>query len=344
MKRLLNSLFVMTQGTWLSLRGENIVVHVEGSDKKVLPMHIFNSILCFGQVNVTPPLMGACAERGISISFFTEYGRFLARVQGPVHGNVLLRREQYRIADKESRSIPIVRNVLLGKFSNTRIVLQRFLRDHPQSAGINNAIKNTIALLQSYILQLNVAGNIDELRGIEGAAARSYFNFFDSFILHQKGDFTFKERTRRPPLDNVNAMLSYVYSLLVHETASALEGVGLDPAVGFLHKDRPGRPSLALDLMEEFRSWWGDRLVLSLINMKRVKPEGFVKSESGAVLMSEDTRKTIVAEWQSRKQDEISHSYTGEKVAIGLLPHIQAMLLARHIRGDMAEYPPFVWK
>ncbi|EHL70097.1 type I-C CRISPR-associated endonuclease Cas1c [Cloacibacillus evryensis] len=344
MKRLLNSLFVMTQGTWLSLKGENIIVHADGSEKKALPIHIFESILCFGQVNVTPPLMGCCAEHGVPISFFTEYGKFIARVQGPVHGNVLLRREQYRIADDESKSLPLVRNILLGKLANTKIVLQRFLRDHPQPEKTAACFRGAISLTESYIAQLDAAKTVDEMRGYEGTVARIYFDLFDGMILHQKDYFRFTDRNRRPPLDAVNAMLSYLYSLLAHDVTSALEGVGLDPAVGFLHKDRPGRPSLALDMMEEFRTWWADRLVLSMINMKQAKPGGFTQSESGAVLMDDAMRKAIIGEWQSRKQDEIIHPYTGEKIAIGMLPHMQAMLLARYIRGDLKEYPPFVWK
>ena len=344
MKRLLNSLFVMTQGSWLNLKGENVVVHIDGADKKAFPIQIFESIICFGQVNVTAPLMGFCADHNVPISFFTENGRFLARVQGPVHGNVLLRREQYRIADDSERASLIVRDVLIGKLVNSKVVLQRFLRDHPLSPEKEASFKSAVEMLDGYCAQIKNCRDAEEMRGVEGSAARLYFDLFDDMIVQQKDGFCFSGRSRRPPLDPVNAMLSYAYSLLAHDASSALEGVGLDPAVGFLHKDRPGRPSLALDLMEEFRSWFADRIVLSLINLRQIKPGCFSVSESGAVLMDETARKTLLAEWQSRKQDEIVHPYTGEKMAVGLIPHMQAMLLARHIRGELREYPPFVWK
>lgn len=344
MKRLLNSLFVMTQGAWLSQKGENIIVHLNKEESRAFPIHIFDSVLCFGQVSVTPPLMGVCAEHGVSISFFTEYGKFLASVHGPVSGNVLLRKEQYRISDSPQRSAGIVRSLLAAKISNSRVVLQRFLRDHPQDGTIEKFFRENIGQLEGYLAQLRDKDNIEEMRGIEGISARLYFDLFDKLIIQQKDDFKFTERNRRPPRDRVNAMLSFVYTLLTNDVKSALHGVGLDPAVGFLHKDRPGRASLALDMMEEFKSWWADRFVLSLINLKQVKGSGFTFSESGAVIMTEEARKTVISEWQSRKQDEVLHPYTGEKILIGQLPHLQAMLLARHIRGDMQEYPPYIWK
>ncbi|OUO94106.1 type I-C CRISPR-associated endonuclease Cas1c [Cloacibacillus sp. An23] len=344
MRRMLNSLFITTQGAWLSLRNGNIVVNVDGEEKASFPAINFGSILCFGRVNATPPLMGFCADNGVSLSFFKENGRFLARVQGPVHGNVLLRRAQYRLADDEKASAEIARDVLIGKLANTRTVLRRFLRDHPQEGEAAEKFRSALSVTEALAPQLKAAKDTEELRGYEGTAARAYFDAFDGMILHQKEHFKFTERTRRPPRDAVNAMLSYIYSILASEAASALEGAGLDPAVGFLHKDRPGRPSLALDLMEEFRTWLADRLVLSMINMKQVKPEDFRTSESGAVEMDGGAKKKLIAEWQSRKQDEITHPYTGEKMPIGMVPHMQAMLLARRIRGDMREYPPFVWK
>ncbi len=344
MRRMLNTLFVTTQGAWISQKGENIIVHLNKEESKAFPIHLFESILCFGQVNVTAPAMGFCAEHGVNLAFFTEYGKFIARVQGPVHGNVLLRREQYRIADSDEKCAPLVRNILLGKLLNSKIVLQRFLRDHRQDPDSEKHIKNTCALLDSYILQIKHLSSINELRGIEGIAAKNYFDLFDLMIIQQKEDFRFIGRNRRPPTDNVNAMLSYVYTLLAHDVTSALESVGLDPAVGFLHTDRSGRPSLALDLMEEFRTWLADRFVLSLINMKQVRAKGFTLTPSGAVEMNEETRKMVIAEWQSRKQDEITHPFTGEKMQIGNLAYLQSMLLARYIRGDIKEYPPFVWR
>ncbi len=344
MKRLLNSLFVMTQGAWLSQKGENIIVHLSKYENRAFPIHLFDSVLCFGQVNVTPPLMGFCAERGVQISFFTENGKFLASVHGPVSGNVLLRKEQYRISDDPKRSARIVRSLLTAKINNSRIVLQRFLRDHSQNGTTEKKFRENIRQLEGYLVQLRDKDDIEEMRGIEGISARLYFDLFDDLIIQQKEDFCFTERNRRPPRDKVNAMLSFAYMLLTNDVKSALQGVGLDPAAGFLHKDRPGRASLALDMMEEFRSWWTDRFVLSLINLRQVKASGFTITESGAVIMTEETRKTVISEWQSRKQDEVLHPYTGEKILIGQLPHLQSMLLARHIRGDMREYPPYVWR
>lgn len=344
MKRLLNSLFVTTNGAWLSQKGENIIVHLNKDESHAFPIHIFESIICFGQVSVTPPLMGLCAERGVALTFFTEHGKFLASVHGPVSGNVLLRKEQYRISDSPERSAAITRNIIAAKISNSRTVLLRFLRDHPQKEHIEKRFRSNISLLEGYLVQLKDKDDIAEMRGIEGTTARLYFDLFENLITQQKEDFCFTERNRRPPRDRVNAMLSFVYALLANDIKSALHSAGLDPAVGFLHSDRPGRASLALDIMEEFRSWLADRLVLSLINLKQVKPSGFIVTESGANLMNEETRKTIISEWQSRKQDEIVHPYTGEKICIGHLPHLQAMLLARHIRGDMHEYTPYIWR
>ncbi|MEG1603698.1 MAG: CRISPR-associated endonuclease Cas1, partial [Cloacibacillus sp.] len=243
MKRLLNSLFVMTQGAWLSQKGENIIVHLNKEESRAFPLHLFDSVLCFGQVNVTPPLLGFCAENGVPISFFTEYGKFLASVHGPVSGNVLLRKEQYRISDAALRSVCIVRSLLAAKINNSRTVLQRFLRDHPQDGPIEKKFRENIAQLEGYLAQLRDKNDIEEMRGIEGISARLYFDLFDTLIVQQKDDFIFTERNRRPPRDRVNAMLSFVYALLANDVKSALQGVGLDPAVGFLHKDRPGRAS-----------------------------------------------------------------------------------------------------
>ena len=343
--KMLNTLFVMTPGTWLSQDGENVVVHLDKEHKQAYPIHIFESIICFGRVNATGPLLGFCGSRGVAVSFFSEQGRFLARVDGPVHGNVLLRRQQYRMADDAAASAKIARCVLIAKIANSRRVLLRFLRDNEEAdASSRKKVETAVMYLEGVMRDMTEGRTLDELRGLEGDAARHYFDVFDELIVAQKDSFKFADRNRRPPTDMVNAVLSYVYSLLAHDTASALEGTGLDPAVGYLHRDRPGRPSLALDLMEEFRSWLADRLVLSMINLKQIKPSGFTISENGAVLMDEETRKTVIAAWQSRKQDELTHPFTGEKVQIGLLPHIQSMLLARFIRGDIAAYPPYVWK
>ena len=342
MKRLLNTLFIFTQGAWLSREGENIVVNLDKETAKQFPVHLFDSVACFGRVSATAPLMGFCAQRGVPISFFSEHGRFLARVDGPVRGNVLLRRQQYRLADDDGATVKIARSVLIGKIANSRAVLMRSAREEGRAE--NTALSSAIRYLADIVRGLDGAPSLNTLRGMEGDAARTYFDVFDHLILSQKEHFRFTDRNRRPPMDRVNALLSFVYSLLAHDVASALEGVGLDPAVGYLHRDRPGRPSLALDIMEEFRSWLADRLVLSLINLKQIHAEGFSQSESGAVVMDEETRKAVIRAWQERKQDALTHPYTGEKMAIGLLPHMQARLLARHIRGELESYPPFVWK
>ncbi|MDI6776206.1 MAG: type I-C CRISPR-associated endonuclease Cas1c [Syntrophales bacterium] len=343
MKKLLNTLFVTTQGAYLAKEGETIVVKVEKEIRLRLPVHTIGGIVCFGNVACSPFLMGFCAEKGVGISFLTEHGRFMARVQGPVSGNVLLRREQYRRADDPQVSADVARSVLTGKIANSRKVLQRALRDHADKLAADQ-VGFAIKRLNNYLELLNQDQSLNALRGCEGDAAHIYFNVFDHLIVAQKEAFSFQERNRRPPLDNVNALLSFIYALLVHDVRSALETVGLDPAVGFLHRDRPGRPSLALDLMEEFRPFLADRLVLSLINLRQVQGKGFNKTDSGAVMMTDDTRKTVLIAYQERKQEEIQHPFLDEKVSIGLLFHMQALLMARYLRGDLDGYPPFIWK
>ncbi|WP_245589087.1 type I-C CRISPR-associated endonuclease Cas1c [Desulfatirhabdium butyrativorans] len=339
----MNTLYVTTQGAYLSKEGETVLVSVEGVKRLQIPVHTLGGIVCFGRVMCSPYLMGFCAENQIGMSFLTEYGRFLARVQGPVSGNVLLRREQYRRADASEFSIAITRFILTGKICNARSVLQRALRDHSDKIS-HQEVEQAVTTLGNALKRIESINNLDELRGVEGETARSYFNVFDQLITHQKDDFYFRGRNRRPPLDNVNCMLSFLYTLLLHDVRSALEVVGLDPAVGFLHRDRPGRPGLALDMMEEFRAFLADRLVLSLINLGQVKAKGFTKAETRAVMMSDDTRKEVIVAYQKRKQDEILHPFIGEKVAIGILFHIQALLLARYLRGDLDGYPPFIWR
>ncbi len=343
MKKHLNTLFVTTQGAYLAKEGETVVVKVEKEIRLRLPVHTLGGIVCFGNVSCSPFLMGFCAERGVGVSFLTENGRFLARVQGPVSGNVLLRREQYRKADDPRASAAVARALLIGKIANGRTVLQRGLRDHAEKMD-EAAVRHAALRLGNYLELLDGDYPLDELRGFEGDAAHIYFSVFDHLIVAQKENFTFAERNRRPPLDHVNCLLSFIYTLLVHDVRSALEGVGLDPAVGFLHRDRPGRPSLALDLMEEFRPFLADRLVLSLINLRRVQAKDFQRTETGAVLMNDDARKTVLVAYQERKQEEIVHPFLDEKVSIGILFHIQALLLARHLRGDLDGYPPFIWK
>ncbi|MDR4509738.1 MAG: type I-C CRISPR-associated endonuclease Cas1c [Candidatus Brocadiaceae bacterium] len=343
MKKHLNTLFVTTQGAYLSKEGETVTVKVENEVRLRIPVHTIGGIVCFGQVSCSPWLMGYCAQQHVAISFLTEYGRFLAKVQGPVSGNVLLRREQYRQADNPEISACVARAVLTGKIANCRKVVERVLRDH--SGKINaDAVSTASKKLAISMRRLQSEPSLDILRGIEGEAALTYFGVFDHLITSQKEDFTFHERNRRPPMDTVNCLLSFMYTIIMHDVRSALETVGLDPAVGFLHRDRPGRPGLALDLMEEFRPFLADRLVLSLINLGQVKGKGFEKKENGAVLMDDETRKTVLTAYQTRKQDEIMHPFLNEKVTIGLLFHIQAMLMARRLRGDLDAYPPFVWR
>ena len=343
MKKHLNTLFVTTQGAYLSKEGETVAVKVDGEVRLQIPVHTIGGIVCFGQVSCSPYLMGFCAEKGVAISFLTEHGRFLARVQGPVSGNVLLRREQYRWADNPVYSANMARAVIIAKIANCRTVLQRALRDHADRVEEDD-LRRAVTLLGRCLESCNREEDLDALRGIEGESAHAYFSVFDSLIVAQKDAFKFAERNRRPPLDNVNCLLSFLYTLLVHDARSALESVGLDPAVGFLHRDRPGRPSLALDLIEEFRPFLADRLALSLINLRQVQGKGFRRIESGAVLMDDETRITLLVAYQERKQEEILHPFLEEKVTVGLLMHMQALLMARYLRGDLDGYPPFVWK
>jgi len=343
MKQLLNTLFVTTQGAYLSKTGDTVEVLHEQQTKLRVPIHTLGSIVCFGNVACSPFLMGLCGERNVTLSFLTERGRFLARVHGPVHGNVLLRKAQYKASERPYEALTIARAVVLAKIANARVVLQRHLRDHPDHPGRDAVAKAVDALTDDWNTTKE-APDLGVLRGIEGRAANAYFGVFDHLITADKTGFVFTGRNRRPPMDNVNALLSFLYTLLVHDMTSALEAVGLDPAVGFLHCDRPGRPSLALDLMEEFRAYQADRLALSLINRQQIKAKGFRKTESGAVVMDDQTRRTVLVAWQKRKQETITHPFLQETIAVGLLPHVQAMLLARYLRGDLEGYPPFFWK
>lgn len=343
MKNHLNTLFVTTQGAYLAQEGEAVVVRVEKTTRFRAPIHTIGGIVCFGRIGCSPRLMGMCGKRNVAISFLTENGRFLAKVDGPVSGNVLLRRTQYRYADDEKKTAQIAAAIVAAKIANSRTVIMRALRDRPDTTHAP-ALEAAARTLGMSLDPLDKDLPPERIRGIEGDAARVYFDVFDHLITAQKDDFFFRERNRRPPLDNVNALLSFVYTLLAHDVTSALETVGLDPQVGFLHRDRPGRPSLSLDIMEEFRPVLADRLVLSLINLKQIQSDGFKKTEPGAVNMDDGTRKTLLATYQKRKQDEIRHPFLNEQVSIGLLVHIQARLLARFLRGDIDAYPPFIWK
>jgi len=343
MKKLLNTLYVTTQNAYLCHEGEAVLVRVEHDTKLRLPIHTLGGIVCFGQVSMSPSLMHLCGERSVMISFLSERGQFQARVVGPIHGNVLLRREQYRRADEPAKQVIIARAMVLAKIANCLTVLQRAARDHGDKPGAET-FESAIRRLGVLLDQAGKETDVAVLRGREGDAANTYFGAFDQLVTAQKEDFMFTGRSRRPPLDNMNALLSFLYTLLAHDATAALETVGLDPQVGFLHAERSGRPSLALDLMEEFRPFLADRLALSLVNLKQVQGNGFRKTETGAVEMTDDTRKTVLVAYQKRKQEEIQQPFLGETVAVGLLLHVQALLLARHLRGDLDGYPPFVWK
>lgn len=343
MRKILNTLYVTSPDRYLSLDGQNIVVKEEKKEIARFPMHNFEAIVTFGYTGASPALMGACAEKGIDLTFMTGSGKFLATVVGESKGNVVLRKQQYRISDDESESLKISRNMIIGKVYNSRWVLERAKRDHPMRVDVE-ALANASNFIQGELQKLPDAESLDSIRGIEGSVASEYFSVFDELILQNKDDFYFRSRNKRPPLDNVNALLSFVYSMLAKMCGYALSSVGLDPYVGFLHTDRPGRASLALDLMEEFRSVYADRFVLTLINKRIIEGSDFVKQENGAVVLKDTARSALLAEWQRKKQEEITHPFLQQKLPWGLVPFAQAMLLARYIRGDLDEYPPFLWK
>lgn len=343
MKKLLNTLYVTSPNVYLSLDGENIVVLKENTETARLPLHNLESIIVFSYTGVSPALMGACAKRNIALSFLTPNGRFLARVVGEVRGNVTLRKSQYRISESEELSHNIAKSFIIGKVYNAKWVIERAIRDYAVRLDTDK-LKGVSAELSKSLSLISKSTSLGELRGFEGEAASSYFSILDDLILQQKKDFYFTGRNKRPPLDNVNALLSFAYTLLAHDVAAALETVGLDPYVGFMHRDRPGRISLALDLMEELRTVFADRFVLSLINKRSVKKEDFCRKENGTILINDDARKTVLSAWQSRKQEQIRHPFLEEKIEWGLVPYVQAMLLARFIRGDLDAYPPFMWK
>lgn len=342
MRKLLNTLYVATQGAYLSRKGETVRISVEREEKLRVPVHTLDGIVCFGQVTCSGPVLGLCAEHNVSVSFMSRTGRFLARVQGPISGNVLLRREQYRRVDSADAG-HVAGAVVAAKIANSRTVLLRSARESGV-ADSKKELQSASKRLADLIGDLEAAEDLMTVRGIEGIAGRQYFDVFDHLIRQQKDEFRFTGRSRRPPLDNTNAMLSFAYTLLVHDVAGALETVGLDPQVGFLHRDRPGRPGLALDLMEELRPVLADRLVLSLINRRQITGDDFETSESGAVTMSEKSRKALIVTWQKRKEDVIEHPFLEEKIAIGLLPYAQALLMARYLRSDLDGYPPYLWR
>lgn len=343
MKKLLNTVYVTTEGAALRLRGETLVAEVDDAEKTRVPLHMLASVVAFGPVLLTPALIASCAERGITIALMGRTGRFQARIEGPVSGNVLLRREQYRRADVPE---DIVRSLVLGKISNQRAVIRRALRDYGEemAPSARTALETACERMAQILRRVQLSDRtVDEMRGSEGEAATHYFAVFDHLIRSPDPELRWTVRSRRPPLDAINALLSFLYTLLTHDCRSACEAVGLDPSVGFLHRDRPGRPSLALDLMEELRAPLVDRLALSLVNRRQLRAGDFRKMESGAVLLSDETRRTVLTAWQDRKREERQHPFLREKAPFGLVPFLQAQLLARHLRGDIDAYPPWFW-
>lgn len=344
MKKLLNTVYVTTEGTTLRKDGENLVAEIDGAERARVPMHMLASVVAFGAIYLSPALVGACAGAGITLVLLDRNGRFQARIEGPVTGNVLLRRAQYRASEQPAE---IVRSLVLGKVANQRVVLMRALRDHcgdlPEADRA--ALEDVVGRLARILERIEFgAAEVDALRGVEGDAARLYFSVFAHLLRAPDPEIAWRGRSRRPPLDPVNAVLSFLYTLLAHDCRSAAEAVGLDPAVGFLHRDRPGRPSLALDLMEELRPALADRLALSLFNRRQLRATDFETRDGGAVMLTDEARKTVLTAWQERKKEERQHAFLGEKAPLGLVPYLQALLLARHLRGDLDAYPPWFWK
>ncbi len=340
MKILLNTLYVTTPEAYLSKEGLNVVVSVKQCEIFRIPIHNIEQIVTFGYMGASPGLMKLCADNGVSLTFLSPQGRYISRSQGPTKGNVLLRKAQYKYSEDPIYALNLCKLFIGGKIQNYRNILRRFIRDN----GENNAIKVAVKDLLTCKRKILSADNVDRIRGCEGEAANTYFGVFPHLLLNQKEDFKFAGRNRRPPKDAINAMLSFVYTLICNDLTSALETVGLDPYVGFMHTLRPGRPSLALDLMEELRAYLGDRLVLSLINKKQITIKDFLNQGDECIIMTDSGRKTILTAWQNRKKEQITHPYLNEKVSIGLLPYIQAVLLARFIRKDLDDYPVFLIK
>jgi CRISPR-associated protein Cas1 len=341
-KKHLNTLYITSDDAYLSKERETFVVEVNKEKVFQAPIHSIENIVCFGFKALSPALMAFCAENNVGISYLSENGKFLARVCGAQQGNVLLRKAQYAMADNESRSLVVARPIIGAKVVSSRNLLLRHRRNHPEDPS--DAVDTAAASLGNRLPDIQRAESLGELRGYEGECASLYFSALSFLIIAQQEDFAFPARTKRPPLDPANAILSFLYAILANDVRSALETTGLDPQVGFLHQLRSGRPSLALDIMEEFRAYLGDRIMLNLINLKQVTKKDFEIRESGEVRMSDEARKTVITAYQKRKQEEITHPFLGEKMTVGLLPHIQAQLLARYIRGDISDYPPFYMK
>ncbi|GIW88032.1 MAG: CRISPR-associated endonuclease Cas1 [Isosphaeraceae bacterium] len=346
MQPLLNVLYITTQGAYLAKAGRAVQVRANRKTLAQLPLHNLEAIVAFGRVGASPALLGACGEAGVAVSLLTERGRFLASVHGATRGNVLLRRRQYRLADDDEATLAVARNFVRAKLANARTVLVRAAREAPDNSDRRAALQRRAGRLSASLEEVSGASTLDALRGLEGEAATQYFQAFNALQTTPPGadGFAFERRSRRPPLDRINALISFLYTLLLLDVRSACEAAGLDPCVGFLHADRPGKPSLALDLMEELRPVLADRLALSLINRRQITPDGFRRETGGAVVMDDPTRKTVLVAWQQRKRETLTHPFLGESVPLGLVPHLQARLMSRFLRGDLEAYPPFLWK
>ena len=343
MRKLLNTLYIMNPEAYLALEGETVLVENGGEKLGQFPLHNLEQIILFSYKGASPALMGKCVASDVEMAFYTPNGRFLCRVGNQERGNVLLRKQQYQRSEQDVYCTGLAKNFIIGKVYNARWSVNRTLRDHALRVD-QEKLERVIDQLDSNLQMIKNGEDLDAVRGLEGVAAACYFSVFDDMILNQKESFHFEGRNRRPPLDNVNAMLSFGYSLLANECAHALQGVGLDPFVGFMHKDRPGRKSLGLDLMEELRPLVVDRFVLTLINNRQIRGTHFIATQSGAVELIDDGRKLFLSEWQKHRQKELLHPYLKEKINWGLVPHVQALLLARHLRGDIDGYPPFLWR
>lgn len=343
MKQLLNTLFVMTEDAYLALENDNVAVHQEDVILAKIPLRSIESILCFSYKGASPSLMGRCGEMGVSMSFYSPRGHYYCSIMGEKNRNVLLRREQFRRADNEMDALPVAKSFIIGKIFNAKWVLERTKRDHALRVNGERISQQSNRLTQQ-LPEIRQCDSMDALRGLEGMAAKEYFYAFDDLILRNKDNFFFEGRTRRPPLDRMNALLSFIYSVLTSDCCAALQGVGLDPYVGFMHVDRPGRASLALDLVEEFRPVIADRFALTLVNTGAIQMKDFEERENGSVFLSETGRKAVLGAWQRKKAEQIVHPYLQEKISWGLVPYVQALLLARFLRGDIDAYPPFMWK
>ncbi len=339
----MNTLYVTTQKTYLHKKGDAIEIIVDNQSKGMIPLVNLDSIVCFGNITISPLLLRAAFDHNITINYLSKSGKFLARIQGPATGNILLKKEQYRRSDNEQASAQIAKYIIAGKIANQKIVIQRAIRDHQDKIDVSKLLE-AVKYLNKNLLKIETEKNLDILRGIEGDSAETYFSVFNDLIISQKESFVFTKRNRRPPQDNVNALLSYVYTLLYHDMISACEVAGLDPAAGFLHRDRPGRCSLALDLMEEFRAVFADRIVLNLINRKELTSSQFISTASGAVTMNDEAKHTVINSYQTRKGTVITHPYLEKKMYIAILFQTQALLLSRYLRGDIDGYPVFFWK